>query len=1128
MKAGGLITLFTTLMLAVGISSSRAGTDIWVGGSGNWSVANNWNPHHVPGSSDIAIITNTGNYTVTLDAAIAVAGLTLGATNVGSTQILSFNGQTLTLGGQATVNSGGQFNLSSGTFIGKTNNSGGAVFNGILTCSGGALVGKLTMTTNSVLNLAGNSASNSLKGLILLTNYGTVNWSNTDLYGAAGQQIFNFSLWDAQTSNAFYGNGTNGTIFNNTGTFRKSAGGGISMLDSNITFNSTGMVDVESGTLAVQAGTCSGIFNTASGTILNFGYNPNLITFILTGNTTFTGNGIVEGVLISGSNALIGGNVTFSAATLYNTMTISNTGVVNFVGTLGTNIFGSITFNNYGVVNWSNTDLRVGRLGTMQINNYGLWDAKTNNTFYGTNSFNNSFNNYGTFRKSSGGGTTTLDSNLTFENIGTVDVQSGTLQIQYGYSPATGTFNIATSALVYFSGTSGYGFLSYGGTSFTGNGSILGNLTGSSGGSNVINGTITYLGGTLSGSLMVASNAVLNLPVGANFSIPSYANLANYGTVNWISGDLTGSIAEIYNYGLWDAKTNNTFYGQSGSPTTFNNYGTFRKSGGTGGGGLGSSTLLDYNMTFNNPGTVDVQSGTLDIEIGSGSGTFNTATNARTYLSACILMGNPVFTGDGTVDGGIGGSNAVLHGTINLNQSGFGGTLTIASNAVLNILANLDLSTILTNDGTVNWYAGQLLGESGAEIYNYGLWDAKVNNEFDTDTGYYGTGGATTFNNYGTFRKSGGTGGGGLGSSTLLDYNMTFNNPGTVEFQRGTLDIEIGSGSRTFKTATNARTYLSACILMGNPVFTGDGTVDGGIGGSNAVLHGTINLNQSGFGGTLTIASNAVLNILANLDLSTILTNDGTVNWYAGQLLGESGAEIYNYGLWDAKVNNEFDTDTGYYGTNGATTFNNYGTFRKSGASGGNTVLDNNTTFNNPGTLDVQTGLVNLGGSYSLAGGTLNFGLNSSNDFGSIELANIAALAGKLGINLNNGYSPAAGSSFALLSYGSETGTFNALNLPHLSGGLVWQTNYGTVAFTLSVSNPPPPKLSSMTLLNGGTISFGWNGVAGQTYQVQCTTNLAPANWINLGNSMPGTNGMMTASDVIGLDSQRFYRLVVQ
>src|SRR6185369_4900153 len=236
------LRIFVALALSAGLCSTRANTIVWGGSnSGNWGTKSNWNPNHVPGASDTAVITNSGNYTVTLDVNADLAGLVLGTTSIGSTQTLAFNGQTLTLGGQATVNFGGQFNLSSGTFYGNTNGVG-AIFNGALTCSGGALAGNLTLASNSVLVLAGTSASDSFNGLILLTNYGTVAWSNTDLYGAADLQIFNFGLWDAQANNTFYGNGT---IIRSSGTFRKSAGGGITTLHNSTTFNSSGTVDVE-------------------------------------------------------------------------------------------------------------------------------------------------------------------------------------------------------------------------------------------------------------------------------------------------------------------------------------------------------------------------------------------------------------------------------------------------------------------------------------------------------------------------------------------------------------------------------------------------------------------------------------------------------------------------------------------------------------------------------------------------------------------------------------------------------------------------------------------------------------------------------------------------------------------
>ena len=91
------------------------------------------------------------------------------------------------------------------------------------------------------------------------------------------------------------------------------------------------------------------------------------------------------------------------------------------------------------------------------------------------------------------------------------------------------------------------------------------------------------------------------------------------------------------------------------------------------------------------------------------------------------------------------------------------------------------------------------------------------------------------------------------------------------------------------------------------------------------------------------------------------------------------------------------------------------GTLRKSGNTG-TTTLDANVTLYNTGTVDVQSGEVAVLGSHTLTGGTLNFGINSLNNFSQIFLAGSAGLTGTLSANLNNGYSPVTGSSFALLS----------------------------------------------------------------------------------------------------------------
>jgi endonuclease/exonuclease/phosphatase family metal-dependent hydrolase len=72
----------------------------------------------------------------------------------------------------------------------------------------------------------------------------------------------------------------------------------------------------------------------------------------------------------------------------------------------------------------------------------------------------------------------------------------------------------------------------------------------------------------------------------------------------------------------------------------------------------------------------------------------------------------------------------------------------------------------------------------------------------------------------------------------------------------------------------------------------------------------------------------------------------------------------------------------------------------------------------------------------------------------------------------------------------------------------------------------PAPVFQSVTG-TGGAVRFTWSAVASVVYQLQYRTNLAQGNWSNLGSAITATNAVMSASDSIGPDPQRFYRLLV-
>lgn len=72
-----------------------------------------------------------------------------------------------------------------------------------------------------------------------------------------------------------------------------------------------------------------------------------------------------------------------------------------------------------------------------------------------------------------------------------------------------------------------------------------------------------------------------------------------------------------------------------------------------------------------------------------------------------------------------------------------------------------------------------------------------------------------------------------------------------------------------------------------------------------------------------------------------------------------------------------------------------------------------------------------------------------------LQVTGAATLTGKLRVSLVNGFVPANGSTFELLSAASISGTFSSLELPALSGGLSLQVHYSPTNVTVSVIPTP-------------------------------------------------------------------------
>jgi hypothetical protein len=66
-----------------------------------------------------------------------------------------------------------------------------------------------------------------------------------------------------------------------------------------------------------------------------------------------------------------------------------------------------------------------------------------------------------------------------------------------------------------------------------------------------------------------------------------------------------------------------------------------------------------------------------------------------------------------------------------------------------------------------------------------------------------------------------------------------------------------------------------------------------------------------------------------------------------------------------------------------------------------------------------------------------------------------------------------------------------------------------------------------VTLATNGAISFSWMAQAGDSYQVQYTTNLAQNQWTNLTGVLSTTNSSISATDLTTSATGRFYRVVL-
>ncbi len=628
--------------------------------SGDWDVATNWTPNLAPGVNDTAIIDRSGQPTVTLNSTADCDHVSLGGFN-----------SSPTLTGTGTLKVRGNLSWLSGAMSG----------------SGHTIVeagGELNMGNPSLLVLNGRTLENA--GTALWTDMGSISMN----FGAVitNRTGASFQIQGGGTFSAPGGS----SRFDNAGTFVKAVAGTL-LIPGGVSFNNSGVVEIQAGTFGLAGGgTSSGTFNAPATTVVEWTAG----TFTLNPGAQLHGDGLYRinaGTVAANANLAIE-KLDLISGTLGGTGAVTILSQMNWTGggmsgsgltiipagaTLNAALpvgagLNARTLENAGTVLWTGAG-NIGFVSAVITNRAGaLFQAQGAGGMTFVSGLNR-FDNAGTFRKSVHAGTLEIvdfPRSGSFNNYGAVEIQTGTLLCAASFNnqgavnlssastnrlagggSATGTFTTPTTALVEWTGgtftlnpgaqLNGAGLYRINGISahVVGdadvtvqnfdlvNGSSTLSGTGVLTIANVMNWTAGAMGG--SGRTIIPSGATLL--VGSSSGTGLQRTLENGGTVLWTGAGTLGFLNGVITNragALFHAQNDaRLFY--AGGVGRFDNAGTFRKSVGNG--------TTEIGVSFANHGTVDIRSGIL-----AANGGYSSTSNA---LLNCALGGTTAGTNYG-------------------------------------------------------------------------------------------------------------------------------------------------------------------------------------------------------------------------------------------------------------------------------------------------------------------------------------------------------------------------------------------------------------------------------------------------------------------------------------------------
>ncbi len=296
------------------------------------------------------------------------------------------------------------------------------------------------------------------------------------------------------------------------------------------------------------------------------------------------------------------------------------------------------------------------------------------------------------------------DASRTFNNS-----NSGTIDI------ASGRITLSTAAVFSSAGRVTIGA----GSTFSASGTYTqtaGTLTGA--GTLTVARLLTWSGGTMSGRGETRANGGLALSGTADkfltqriFYNGPYFPSFNAPTATWTdTGNFViGSGATFTNYGTFDIQNDAVFGYGSGAAPTFNNYGTLRKSAGTGTTTFGGSVKFTNSSSY---GTVEVRTGTLFLQ-----GPFTNFDDRTLTGGTYLISGTLKFA---SADIGINAATIVLDGPASriVSHTDTNGLANFATNAGSFTIRNgrnfaTATAVAFTNTGTLSVDAGSTFTVAG-------------------------------------------------------------------------------------------------------------------------------------------------------------------------------------------------------------------------------------------------------------------------------------------------------------------------------------------------------------------------------------------------------------------------------